>query len=260
MSKDKFGDEMKVFESVQTNLRAEKGMPLMARLDGRSFHTFTKGLNRPYDKNLSQLMIDVTKYLVNETDALLGYTQSDEISLVWYLGKGSYGQYLFDGRYQKLTSVLSAMATGYFVNELQNNRIPSKKGLIPLFDCRVWQVPDLQTAYNTFMWREKDAVKNSITMAASEYFSHKALQGVSGKKKKADLISIGKPWENMPEFFKRGTYIKKVKKLRELNAEEIDRIPEKFRPTGPIFRSNVEELNISLINKPFDETIFDANN
>lgn len=247
--KDRLGKEMKRYEQVETNRRANIAQPLMARLDGRSFHSFTQGLNRPYDEQLSRLMIDTTKYLVSETNALLGYTQSDEISLVWnYPVKtgGQQHQYLFDGRFQKLTSVLAATATGYFVHHLEKY-LPSKRLEIPVFDCRVWQVPDLKEACRTFQWREKDAVKNSITMAALAFFSHKKLDGVNSKTKREWLIEQGAPWEAMPRFFKQGTYVKHVKSLKELSEEELMAIPSKHRPTGPVERCSVQEIELTLL-------------
>ena len=251
--KDILGDRMKAFENVESERRAVIGQPLCARLDGRSFHTFTKGLNRPFDGRLTDLMIWVTKHLVEETNAVLGYTQSDEISLMWYLPEGSESQYLFDGRFQKLASILSAYATGYFIRYLDNH-IPEKEGLIPLFDCRVWQVPNLSDAYWAFVWREKDTIKNSITMAASHYFSHKELQGVSGTKKKEMLREIGDPFEDLPKRFKRGSYVQRVKVSRMLTEEELSLIPEKYRPLGPVERNEVKVVELpeidSRINAP----------
>ncbi len=155
---DNLGDYMKDLEGVETSRRAAKGKPIIARLDGRAFHTFTHGLKRPFDENLTKLMQDTTRYLVEETNALIGYTQSDEITLVWYLSESSTSQYLFDGRYQKMCSILSASATAYFNKNLAK-ALPSKKDWLPLFDARVWQVPTLRDAYLALLWRENDAIK-----------------------------------------------------------------------------------------------------
>lgn len=247
--KDALGDRMKQFENLEGDRRAVKSLPLLARLDGRSFHNFTKGLKRPYDENLSQLMIATTVHLVEETNALVSYTQSDEISLAWFVPEESCSQYLFDGRFQKLTSILGAMATGYFVHNLEaTNVLPTKKGQIPLFDARVWQVPSLDDAYDAFRWREKDAVKNSVTMAASVHFSHKSLQNVGSTVKKQMLIDVGDPWEAQPDFFKRGTYVKRIKIMKELDQDELEAIPENHRPSGPVARTVVAPIQLSLLN------------
>jgi tRNA(His) 5'-end guanylyltransferase len=244
---DTLGDRMKAFEGVESDRRAVIGQPLCARLDGRSFHTFTQNLGRPYDNRLTDLMVATTKYLVEETQAVLGYTQSDEISLMWYVPEGSESQYLFDGRFQKLASILSAYATGYFVHNLERGQIPEKAGQIPLFDCRVWQVPTLYDAYETFLWREKDAVKNSITMAASAHFSHKALQGVNGATKKDMLREIGQPFEVMPARFRRGSYVQRVKVERLLTETELAFIPEAHRPTSPVTRTEIKVVDLPEI-------------
>ena len=261
---DSLGDRMKAFENVESDRRAVLGQPLCARLDGRSFHTFTEGLERPYDRRLTNLMVATTKYLVEETQAVLGYTQSDEISLAWYLPEGSESQYLFDGRFQKLASILSAYATGFFVHQLERGVITEKCGQIPLFDCRVWQVPTLWDAYETFLWREKDAIKNSITMAASAFFSHKDLHGVNGTTKKDMLRDIGAPYESMPVSFRRGSYVQRVKTTRTLTADELMFIPEKHRPVGPIERTDIQVVQLPEIGnrgedplKLFFPTVFD---
>lgn len=244
---DSLGDRMKAFENVESDRRAVLGQPLCARLDGRSFHSFTHGLDRPYDVRLTALMIETTKYLVEETQAVLGYTQSDEISLMWYLPEGSESQYLFDGRFQKLSSILSAYATGFFVYQLDHGAILGKEGQIPLFDCRVWQVPTLTDAYENFLWREKDAVKNSITMAASTHFSHKTLHGVSGAEKKEMLRWVGDPYETRPPEFRRGTFVQRVRTEHMLTPDELMMIPEKYRPVGPVERTEVKVVDLPEI-------------
>ena len=81
-TKDSFGDRMKMYEGIEASRILMPGLPICVRLDGRAFHTFTRGLNRPYDERLSRMMIETTKRLVEDTHALIGYTQSDEISLI----------------------------------------------------------------------------------------------------------------------------------------------------------------------------------
>lgn len=245
-SKDKLGDRLKELEQAEAGRKAVKGFPLMARLDGRAFHTFTRGLARPYDVRLSDLMTDTTKFLVENTHAMVGYTQSDEISLCWFEEADSVGQYLFDGKFQKLTSVLSSLATTYFAKNLAA-RLPEKADVYPTFDCRVWQVPTIQDAYLNFLWRQDDAVKNSISMAAQAEFSHKVLDKVNSLEKKAMLEAAGKSWDDHPEFFKSGTFVKRVVKSVELSSEQLAEIPEKHRPTGPVLRTFVEDVHLGLL-------------
>jgi tRNA(His) guanylyltransferase len=146
MSEDDLGDRMKGYEMAEAGRMLIKTLPIMIRLDGKAFHTFTKGLKRPYDERLSTLMANTTKYLVEQTNALVGYTQSDEISLVLY-SDDPLTQVYFDGRIQKLTSVVASMTTMYF-NKFMASALPEKADKVALFDCRVWNVPTLEEAAN----------------------------------------------------------------------------------------------------------------
>lgn len=243
---DTLGDLMKSYEMSMAGVKVMKGIPLLARLDGRSFHSFTKGLPRPYDERLSTCMIETTKYLVEETHANVGYTQSDEISLAWFIPADSTADYMFDGRVQKLTSILAGLASAKFLR-LVIEKIPEKVDKIPVFDCRVWQVPTIDLAAQAFLWRELDATKNSISMAAHAHFSHKSLQGLNGSKKQERLwAEKGINWNDYPTFFKRGTYVQRKTFERELTEAERLAIPEKHRPEpGQKFtRSSIVELEL----------------
>lgn len=250
-TKDSMGDLLKAREHAEAGRKADPHKPLIARLDGRAFHTFTAGLKRPYDERFSELMQATTAYLVEKTNAIVGYTQSDEITLVWNNKIGDDGilnanEYLFDGKYQKLVSVLAGMASAFFCKHLPL-LIPEKAEAIPHFDCRVWNVSDLDEAFANLLWRQDDAIKNSISMAAQACFSHKQLHGVGSEAKKQMLRDLGKPWENEPEFFKWGSFFKKTTHLVELIPEQLSKIPEQHRPTGPVPRSIVKRVDIGYI-------------
>lgn len=243
MSPDTLGDRMKGYEMAEAGRMLIPQLPIMLRLDGKAFHTFTKGLQRPYDTRLSNLMADTTNYLVGQTNALIGYTQSDEISLVLYTEKPE-SQVYFDGRIQKLTSVVTSMATMYFNKHLAS-AIPEKADKVALFDCRVWNVPTLEEAANCILWRELDATKNSISMAAQSVFSHKELQGKHSGEMQEMLFQNGINWNDYPSFFKRGTYIRRVTKRVKFSAAESDKLPTKHEarrnPNLMVERSMVEK-------------------
>jgi len=222
---DNLGDRMKTYENVEAGRRFLPLLPICARIDGKCFSKFTKGLERPYDKRLTDLMCQTTAYLVEETQANIGYTQSDEISLVWYSHEYK-SQIFFDGRIQKMTSVLAAMATAYF-NKYLAQYLPEKAEQLPVFDCRVWQVPTLEEAANSLLWRELDATKNSISLAARHYYAHQELHGKTSDEMQEMLWQKGVNWNEYPAFFKRGTFIQKYTVSRQFTAEEIDKLPEK---------------------------------
>lgn len=242
---DAFGDRMKSYEQATTARVAFKGQPIIARLDGKSFHTFTKGLKRPYDERLSRLMVDITKTLVDRFGATCGYTQSDEITLVWFIQVGAKQEYPFNGRFQKFDSVLASMASAY-MNKHMASYLPEKVDTMPVFDCRTFVVPTPREACNAILWRQQDATKNAISMAAQSVFSHKQLQGKSGPEMQEMLFWKGINFNDYPYFFKRGTFVRRVKEARVLTEEQLLQIPEQYRPTGPVERSFIDQEDIWL--------------
>lgn len=168
------GKRMKHYEKL-ANFRLLNQIPVIARLDGKCFHKFCKNLDRPFDLRLSSTMIKLAKFLVDETNARCAYTQSDEISMIW-LAKSYKSSVFFDYKLQKMNSVLASMCSVYF-NKLIKEAIPDKINTFPLFDCRVWNVPNETEAVNYLVWRELDATKNSVGMAASCYYSASELDG-----------------------------------------------------------------------------------
>jgi tRNA(His) guanylyltransferase len=250
MAKEGLDERCKSFELAEAGRRAMRGLPLLARLDGRAFHTFTRGLPRPYDPGLSRAMIETARYLVQETLALVAYTQSDEITLAWYEPVQSASSYAFDGRFQKLASVLAGMASARFCR-LVAELVPSKADETPHFDCRVWQVPTLTEAAEVFVWREDDATKNSITMAALSCYSDRELDGKGSAEKQEMLFQRGINWNEYPGFFKRGTYLQRRQVARELTDEERARIPEPHRPPpgALVQRTQIAELDLPPIRK-----------
>lgn len=228
MKNDDLGERMKEYEGQESDRRFTKLLPIVARLDGRAFHTFTKGMERPYDKRFMNLMIETTKYLVQETNACVGYTQSDEISLAWH--SSSYkSQIFFDGRIMKMTSILAAMATLYFNKHLPDHFSPDSGYLNkePMFDCRVWYLPNVEEATNVFLWREEDAMANSLLMLAQHYHSHKEMFNKSSHELHDMVFKKGDNWNNYPPSFKRGTYIQRVEVKEKLSEEDLKSLPEK---------------------------------
>lgn len=249
-AKDGLGDRCKQYEAAEAGRRAMRGLPFLARLDGRAFHTFTRDLKRPYDHGMSVSMIETTRYLVAEMGALVGYTQSDEITLAWFEPPLSSSDYAFDGRFQKIATVLAGMASTKFYQFVLKH-LPQKAGETPHFDCRVWQVPTLADAADVFVWREDDATKNSITMAAGAYYSDKELVGKNSDVKQEMLWQKGVNWNDFPIYFKRGSYLQRRTYERGLTDEERARIPEAHRPpVGAIFqRAQVVELELPPVRK-----------
>jgi tRNA(His) 5'-end guanylyltransferase len=250
MPNDALGDRCKHLEMAEAGRRAMLGLPLLARLDGRAFHTFTRGLARPFDARMTRCMVETTKFLVHDLQARVGYTQSDEITLCWYEEAGSATQYPFDGRFQKLCSVLAGLASARFC-QLAGQLLPEKAEQVPCLDCRVWQVPTLKEALEVFVWREDDATKNSISMAACAFYSDRELHGKDSAEKQEMLFRKGQNWNDYPAAFKRGTYVQRRSVQRTLTNEEWSRIPEAHRPPRDqlLTRGVISELDLPPIRK-----------
>ena len=222
---DELGDRMKLYESAEAGRRLMPLLPVLARIDGRAFHSFTRGMERPFDPTFTQAMIDTTMALVNETGACMGYTQSDEITLAWHAAT-TQSQIWFDGRVAKMTSQLAAQATLTFYR-LVLERMPQYASRLPTFDARVWNVPTRAQGANVFLWREWDATKNSVSMAASAHYSHNALMGKNSAQKDDLLHAKGINWNDYPPRFKRGTYVQRCVTVTPFSAAEIESLPPK---------------------------------
>ncbi len=238
-AKDSLGERMKSYEALSTSRQLMPNCPVYARIDGRAFHTLCRGLKKPYSMSFIKTMQEVCKYLVEETGAILGYVQSDEISLGWV----DYSKAPFEGRIQKLESVLASMASAKFVQFIesyQSSGIHKNDGVnklwercymcLPTFDCRIFNLPSMTELANAFLWRENDAIKNSVTGMALNFFSHKQIQGKSGEEKIAMMKETGYDfYRDTDEAFLRGTFFQRENYLKKLTDEEVERIPEEQR-------------------------------
>ena len=213
MTKDAIGDRMKNYEGISSSKLTPK-VPVVLRLDGKSFHSLCKGMVRPYDPTFAKAMQQTALFLCeNIQGAFFGYTQSDEISIV-LLDYRKYDtcQY-FDGKIQKICSVAASMAAVTF-NDLLRTEYPNKTGY---FDCRAFNVPD-HDVKNCILWRQQDATRNSIQMLGSTKYSHKELHKVNTNQIQDKLfLDHGINWNNLPTPQKRGTAI-----VRKVSGWEVD--------------------------------------
>jgi tRNA(His) 5'-end guanylyltransferase len=208
-------------------------------------------MERPFDRAFRELMAFVTEKLVKETNARIGYTQSDEITLVFY--SDTYdSQIFFNGKVFKMVSVLASMATAFFNVNFLTFFSDSEYALSEAqFDCRVWQVPTQHEATNVLVWREQDAIRNSIQLVAQSQFSHKQLDGVDCPGMLDMLAEKGIIWDDYPDMFKRGVYIQRSIETRRFTTNEIENLPPKHEArTNPgleIERSVVRRIDMPPI-------------
>lgn len=230
------GDMHKKYEKNYFSEKLMPGLPTVIRFDGNAFHTFTKGLAKPYDKDLAQTLQCTVDDLIKELNPDLAYHQSDEISLFWF-NLDTEKQLPFDGSVQKWLSVYAAKCSVIFNSFLQGF-LPHKFAERPVFDARVYQYPRWDLAYDYFVWRQWDARKNSVSMAAHSVFPHSELH----KKNTAEKIEMlrvekGINFAEYPESFRQGTFTRKVKKIMLIDDGTWNLIPEKHRGSREVERS-----------------------
>lgn len=200
MKKDSLGDRMKGYESI-TQTKLMDRTPVIIRLDGKAFHTFTRGLEKPFDTGLNDAMVRTMATLCGQIQgAMFAYTQSDEISILLQDWASFDTDGWYDYKVQKIVSVAASIATATF-NDIYKH--PAKTTLA-LFDARVFNVP-FEEVTNYFIWRQMDAVRNSINSLAQANFSHKSLQGLNTSQVQDKLmLEKGINWNDVPTKFKRG--------------------------------------------------------
>ena len=223
--KDELGMRMKEFYEEVPKTRLVRRMPVAIRIDGKAFHTFTRGFQKPFDEILVKSMQDTMKYLCeNIQGCVLGYTQSDEITLILVDYQNLNSCAWFDYEVQKMCSIASSMATmafnkfftknvNYFemthehddtINEYCTTLVnAAEKGA--MFDARCFNIPKEEVC-NLIYWRQLDATRNSIQMVGQANFSHKELQNKSCNMIQEMLFAEkGINWNDYPTYLKRGS-------------------------------------------------------
>lgn len=237
MDSSDLAKRMKKYEAVQKGVLMTR-TPVIIRIDGKAFHTFTRGFQRPFDEVLINAMQETTKYLCeNIQGCVLGYTQSDEISLVLVDYQRFETSAWFDYEIQKMCSIAASMATMTFNKCFEKNvndwigknapgfhevwRNPEDEKLYhaylnayekgAMFDARVFNIPKEEVT-NCIYWRQLDASRNSIQMVGQANFSHNELQDKSCNRIQ-DMLMTQKNinWNDFPVYLKRGSCCVKEK-------------------------------------------------
>jgi tRNA(His) guanylyltransferase len=255
-------DRMKAYEMAEAGRRFDREQPVCARIDGRSFSRWTRELAKPFDPRLSRAMLETSRYLLAESDARVAYTQSDEITLLFWSDEPKRSIF-FDGRIQKMTSVLAALATVRFA-QLAWELLPERRDAPATFDCRVWPLPSKVEAANVFLWREFDATRNSIEMATRAQYGHGEMMHRSTAEMLEMLQARGIDWAEYPVHFQRGRYSQRKKVLRRFTAEELAALPPKHEahrdPDLQFERSVLVELELPPLSRVHNrvEVLFDG--
>lgn len=226
---DDLGTRMKTFYEMIPKTKLMRRIPVIIRVDGKAFHTFTRNFQKPFDDVLIESMQETMKYLCeNIQGCVLGYTQSDEITLVLIDYKRLNSTAWFDYEIQKLCSIAASMATMAFNKFFFENskRYMDKYGYPKetmikygdqilayvkavnrgaMFDARCFNIPKEEVT-NLIYWRQLDASRNSIQMVGQANFSHKELQNKSCNDIQDMLMTQkGINWNCLPTYQKRGS-------------------------------------------------------
>lgn len=202
MDKTSLGDRMKRYENV-SKINLTPRMPLILRIDGKAFYSYTKGFVKPFDDHIRKAMTQAGIGLINNIQgAKLVYIQSDELSVLVNDYENFETQPWFGKELQKIVSVSASIATAYFNKYMMDEKIVISK--LAMFDSRAFVIPR-EEACNYFLWRQQDAERNSISSLAQANFSHKILHGKSGKEMKKMLLDEkNTDWDQLPTYNKRG--------------------------------------------------------
>jgi len=237
MRKDSLGDRMKSYENI-TRTYLPSRMPIIIRIDGKAFHTFTKGFKKPFDDILMRAMEETAAVLCREIEGVkIAYTQSDEISLLITNNDTWETQPWFGNNIQKMVSVAASIATWIF-NKVFWQELNDYRNISPLetagtseehrfleaycracdkgalFDARAFVLPADEVC-NYFIFRQQDAIRNSIQSMGQAHFSHKELMNKNCENIKQMLVEKNIKWESLPISHQRGIcVIKKPTKVK----------------------------------------------
>lgn len=212
MAKDALGDRIKDWYENRSRSYLPRRTFTIMRIDGKAFHTWTKGLERPFDGNFQALMDETTRQFCNEVQgAVFAYTQSDESSILLIdfdpagekLGTSAW----FDGNVQKLCSVGASTFTALFNRHTKYLISDISERPPAIFDCRVFTIPDVVEVYNYFVWRQNDATRNSIQASAYCLYSAKECFEKNCSELQEMVFQRGINWNDYPVRFKRGGFI-----------------------------------------------------
>jgi len=232
--KDDLGTRMKTQYEQRTRTFLPRRTYTMIRLDGKAFHTFTRGMDRPYDERFMYAMDYTAMHLCLEIQgAVMAYVQSDEISILLTDFDKITTDAWFDGQVQKIVSVSASMATAFF-NEYINHDVQRMNHKRAFFDARVFTIPDPVEVENYFVWRQKDAVRNSLAMHAQSLYSHKKLHGKSQADMHDMIHEAGENWNDLPDGFKRGRTIAVGPLTGKWENDTPDFLKERFILSGLI--------------------------
>ncbi len=211
--KDSLGDRMKGNYEDRSRTYLLRKTPVIIRVDGKAFHTLTRKAAKPFDVDIIEAMRGSAIYLASQMQGFkAGYVQSDEASFLLEDTDTVTTDAWFDNNLQKLVSVSASIMTAAFNRSRAfydySDRVGLPANTLPFFDARAFNIPETEVA-NYFLWRAKDWERNSVSMYARSFYSHKTLHGLGRKAVVTKLESDGHRWDELSPTFKNGSWIKR---------------------------------------------------
>ena len=201
MNRDNLGDRIKMYEKLNSQILMPK-VPVILRLDGKSFHNLTRNYDKPWDMGFVEAIQKTTLYLCERIQGCqFGYCQSDEISILLQDNNKYSTTLFFNGKVQKICSVAASMASVVF-NKYLNRDTEA------VFDCRAFNIPEHEVV-NSFLWRQQDCSINSIQMLSRANFTHKECHKKNTSQLQDMLMTKQINWNDTPTHLKRGTAVKR---------------------------------------------------
>lgn len=215
MKELKLSDRMKEFYEKRTRTFLPRRTYTIIRVDGKAFHTYTKGLDRPFDEKFIDDMNNTAEYMCqNIQGAKFAFVQSDEISILVEDFRTLNTDAWFDGNVQKIASVSASLATAMF------NKLRPEIEKLATFDSRVFTIPSKVEVENYFIWRQQDTIRNSISSLAQSLYSSKELHGKNVSDMQEMCFQKGKNWNDLDTGMKNGRLIIKVE-YKYMNDETL---------------------------------------
>lgn len=199
MSNDSLGDRCKSYEKVFKNHLTSR-TPIIIRVDGRSFHSYTRPFDRPFDDDLSYAMREAATYVAQDMQNFkMFYTQSDEVSFLLY-DNNIESETWFGNNLSKVCSIAASRMTAKFNSIIYHT---NKTARLAEFDARAFNIPETDIS-NYFLWRMKDNYRNSVNAYARKFLSHKNMHGKKIDEIKKELNDMDKPWDQIKPIYKFG--------------------------------------------------------
>ncbi|MCK4665916.1 tRNA(His) guanylyltransferase Thg1 family protein [Candidatus Dependentiae bacterium] len=204
-------ERMKGYEQ---KIKLPENLPVIIRIDGRAFHTLTRGMAKPFDHIFINRMNDVAIALCKEVqNCRMAYVQSDEISLLLYQKRDAHPW--FGNEIQKITSITASIASSVYTRTFA---CYDNRNTVVAFDSRAFVMPH-NDVVNYFIWRQLDWMRNSVQMLARSHFSHNDLKNVSTTEMHELLLNKGVDWNEIKSYLRKGRTAIKVKSMEPLDDE-----------------------------------------